>query len=255
MNRTRDGDCTVRYCPHNQLMPRRVHVQSLRLGELLLSESESHHLRDVLRAQLNDQVELFDPTGQTALATITELSAKGLKVRITEVQKAVPTSQITIASALPKGDRADWMIEKLSELGVWRFIPLQTERSVVHPEGKNKFERWTRIATEAAKQSRRTGIMQIDPLTPLAALLPKLQSALYLSPDPQASSLSSILYPLSSRSLLIGPEGGWSDEEIALFTSRNIAPARLTDTILRIETAAITAAALAACASIRPPSI
>jgi 16S rRNA (uracil1498-N3)-methyltransferase len=251
-------------------MPRRAHVPHLSPGSLVLPDSESHHLRNVLRLEVNDPIELFDDAGHTALATITQISPTRITVQITTVTPPTLTTNLTIASALPKGDRADWMIEKLSELGVTRFIPLQTARSVVHPEGKNKFDRWNRIATEAAKQSHRPGILQINPLTPLATLLDSLHHpttppphhSLYLSPASDAPSLSSILYPpatpVPNLTLFIGPEGGWSPEELTLFTTHNIPPARLTDTILRIETAAITAAALAACAgcaSIRQSSI
>ncbi len=238
-------------------MPRRAHVPHLAVGSLELPESESHHLRNVLRLQPDDKIELFDDTGRTALARVVDISHARITVQINTVDASVPpTTKITVASALPKGDRADWMIEKLSELGVSRFIPLQTERSVVHPEGKNKRDRWTRIATESAKQSHRIGVMQIDALTPLGQVLSSIANALYLSPDPAARALVSNLKAEDERiTLIIGPEGGWSENEIALFAARNITPARLTDTILRIETAAITAAALAACASLRPPSL
>ncbi len=158
-------------------------------------------------------------------------------------------SRLTIASAIPKGERADWMIEKLSELGVARLVPLKTERSVVHPEGKNKFERRRCIATESAKQSHRTGTMQIDPLTPLADLLSSesFPLALYLSPEAPATLLECLKPKPSDCLLLIGPEGGWTPGEIDLFARSQIHPARLAGTILRIETATIAAAAIAAC--------
>jgi 16S rRNA (uracil1498-N3)-methyltransferase len=155
---------------------------------------------------------------------------------------------VIIASAVPKGDRADWMIEKLSELGVSRFIPLATARSVVHPKGAGKLDRWRRIATESAKQSRRAGVLQIEPLTALDRFTESLESpAVFLSTDPKAppilSCSSFILHP-SSLCLLIGPEGGWTDDEMAAFARRNLTAAKLTETILRVETAAVVAAAI-----------
>jgi 16S rRNA (uracil1498-N3)-methyltransferase len=141
------------------------------------------------------------------------------------------------------------MIEKLSELGVSRFIPLATARSVVLPTGQNKRDRWVRIATESAKQSRRTGVMQIDELTPLSKVVDlraEGQMVFYLSTAASATSISSFsLHP--SALLLIGPEGGWTPDEIALFESHHLTGVKLTATILRVETAAVAAAAVVAC--------
>jgi 16S rRNA (uracil1498-N3)-methyltransferase len=231
-------------------MLRRAHVLSLKPGNLQLSERDSHHLRDVLRLRVEDEIELFDSVGRTATATVSQITGTVLTVRVNEIREAPGTRTLTLATALPKGERADWLVEKLSELGVYRFIPLQTERSVVHPEGKNKFERWNRIAAESAKQSRRAGVMTIDPLTFLAqALADAPPLVLYLSTDPAAATLGSQL-PGNDESLalFIGPEGGWTDDEIQLFSDHKIQPARLTQTILRIETAAISAAAIVQCA-------
>src|SRR5207249_4229873 len=119
-------------------------------------------------------VEVFDNRGASALAKITRCDARDVIVQIDEVLSPANRSiDLIIASAVPKGERADWMIEKLSELGVTRFIPLLAERSVVEP-GKNKLERWRRIAMESAKQSRRSGIMQIDALSAVILAVQKL---------------------------------------------------------------------------------
>jgi len=228
-------------------MLRRVHVPTIHAADLELPENEAHHVRDVLRLEVDDELELFDPAGRTAGAAITAISAMGVTVRIKEVIEPCQLTRLTIGSALPKGDRADWMIEKLSELGVHRFVPLQTERSIVHPQGTSKFERWARIAAESAKQSRRSGIMQIEPLMPLDACIDAAAPlSLYLAPRASAL-LSSLEAQVSDLTLFIGPEGGWTDDELALFGSHSVAPARLTDSILRIETAAIAAAAVAQC--------
>jgi 16S rRNA (uracil1498-N3)-methyltransferase len=157
---------------------------------------------------------------------------------------------VVIASAVPKGNRADWMVEKLSELGVSRFIPLQSERSVVLPAGKGKYERWRRIAEESAKQSRRAGVMQIDELTQLEVLLTPRRGegagGVFLSTEPDAPPIAScssfLVHP--SAFLFIGPEGGWSPDEIARMKSANLTATKLTGTILRVETAAVVAAAI-----------
>lgn len=229
---------------------RRVHVPILKLGEIVLDAAQSHHVRDVLRLGVGEALELFDDAGRTARATVVGASTSAVTVKVKEMTEARSGSRLTIASAIPKGERADWMIEKLSELGVFRFVPLITERSVVHPEGKNKFERWRRIATESAKQSHRAGIMAIEPLMRLEELLASAADtgAVYLAPDAEHSLLAHLKSQISEWLLLIGPEGGWTAAEIELFARSGIQPARLVDSILRVETAVVAAAAIAACA-------
>jgi 16S rRNA (uracil1498-N3)-methyltransferase len=226
-------------CYHRDVL-RRVHTPRLHVGSITLDSGGSKHARDVLRLNEGDEVEIFDDAGNVADAVITALSPR-VVVRVDSVTSA-PSNvfDLTIAAAIPKGERADWMIEKLSELGVARFIPLATERSVVLPEGRNKRDRWVRIATESAKQSRRAGVMQIDELTQLKEVVARApRPCSYLSPEASAGIAS--VQPLT---LLIGPEGGWTDAEIQLFAQSQIQPLKLTQTILRIETAAIAAAAV-----------
>ena len=235
-------------------MLRRLHIDALRAGSVELNREEAHHARDVLRLKVGDAVELFDDAGNLARGTIEQSDASAVVALVALVERAGarPTSTgITIASAVPKGDRADWMIEKLSELGVHRFVPLATARSVVHPAGRNKRDRWLRIATEAAKQSRRAGVMSIDELTALDKVVAINPGALLLDIDPQAPSLHDHLQYQPSNlqsqlTLLIGPEGGWTDEEVARMRAAGLTGVRLTATILRVETAAVAAAAIVA---------
>jgi 16S rRNA (uracil1498-N3)-methyltransferase len=168
-----------------------------------------------------------------------------------------PRVHLTIAAAVPKNDRVEWMIQKLSELGVHNFVPLATARSVVIPAGKNKLQRWARIAVEAAKQSRRPGVMNIAPVTRPRELITSLQVAGHL-PDPLwflslhagARSIVQVLQeeklPLR-LTLMVGPEGGWTADEIGIFEETGAKAVALTSTVLRIETAAIAAAAVVAC--------
>ena len=244
-------------------MLRRLHtVAPLRAGLVELDRDEAHHARDVLRLGVGDAVELFDDAGAVARGVIERSDAGGAGVaRVDHVEQRQPTSGLTIASAVPKGERAEWMVEKLSELGVDRFIPLAAARSVVLPAGKNKRARWQRIATEAAKQSRRVGVMRIEDLTELARLHTPSPgtpgegwgegSFYYLDTDLAAQSLldhlqSQIPNLKSQITLLIGPEGGWTPDETALMRDRGLTPVTLTATILRVETAAVSAAAIVA---------
>jgi 16S rRNA (uracil1498-N3)-methyltransferase len=237
-------------------MLRRVHVPTLRTGQIELDMASARHLRDVLRLTAGMEVEVFDDAGAVASATITRCD-EAVIVNIDAISAPADANarEITIAAAVPKGERADWMIEKLSELGCARFIPLATARSIVLPEGRNKKERWMRIATESARQSRRRGVMRIDELTRLEDLLRRdAQATFYLS---TASDAPSILEHLQSDRLmlLVGPEGGWTAEEIVAFAQHQITGVRLTETILRVETAAVAAAAIASVSSIRRPQI
>jgi 16S rRNA (uracil1498-N3)-methyltransferase len=229
-------------------MLRRLIVPEIRPGPNILPQDQAHHARDVLRLRVGFELELFTAAGDTASGTIVEATPQRVVVSVAQVNAAsTDRFELTIASAVPKGARADWMIEKLSELGVAHFVPLITARSVVHPEGKNKLERWRRLAEESAKQSKRTGVMTIDPPAPLTNALDQIAHAAYLSTTADARSPSSILHPPSSSlTVLVGPEGGWSDDEIRLFESRHLTAITMGGTILRVETAAIAAAAVVA---------
>lgn len=226
---------------------RRVHLPRLRPGEVALEPSTAHHVRNVLRLGEGTAIEVFDDNGFIAAAVVTHLEPEVI-VRIGAVTQAPGGIELVIASAVPKGDRADWMVEKLSELGCVRFIPLVTTRSVVLPEGKNKRDRWLRLAAESARQSRRVGVMQVGALTPLVDVLAKVSSsadAFYLSTEHSSEPILDALRGRASATLFIGPEGGWTGDEIALFSAHQIRGLKLTATILRVETAAVTAAAVA----------
>lgn len=230
-----------------------MHVQALSPGELVLEREQAHHARDVLRLAAGAELELFDDGGATSIATVIRCDRSGVVVAVGRVMPPEPASGITIAAALPKGDRADWMVEKLSELGVEHFIPLKTDRGVVSPAGKNKFDRWRRIAIESAKQSHRGAVMRIDSVAALEMFLDSTSQAepIVLATECAAAPFTTILQSWITRGesqtcVLIGPEGGWSQRELERFARGSLTHAILTPTILRVETAAVAAAAVAA---------
>ena len=230
-------------------MPRRLHVPPLTgAGEIDLPPAEAHHARTVLRLKGGDPVELFDDAGRTAAGTILSADPSGVRVKIEEPIIARPAGRrVAVASAVPKGERADWLVEKLSELGVERWTPLVTGRSVVEPK-RGKIERWGRIAVEAAKQSRRAGVMAIGEVTPVAEVLRGEFDGrrIWFSTDATAEPVGRLLGdPTLPLLLLIGPEGGWTDVESAAFAAAGDSPAKLTSTVLRVETAAVLAAGVA----------
>jgi 16S rRNA (uracil1498-N3)-methyltransferase len=227
---------------------RRIHVPNLHVGRIELPQAQVHHARDVLRMEEHTSVELFDDAGQVARGQLRFYGTQGAFVLVEAVvSPGADLFRLTIASAVPKGERSDWLIEKLSELGVSRFIPLATARSVVLPTGRGKKQRWERLAIEAAKQSHRAGVMRIDELTPLEAAV---EAGWYLSTEAGARPIGELLRKEHGRTLrlFIGPEGGWTDGERAAFDVAGLTAVRLTDTILRIETAAVAAAAVVVCA-------
>jgi 16S rRNA (uracil1498-N3)-methyltransferase len=240
---------------------RRIHVSQLSPGLLPLEAREAHHARDVLRLPEGSIVEVFDDAGLTAPATLTYRDGRDAAVRVDAVRPAPPsTLNLVIASAIPKGSRADWMVEKLSELGVDAFVPLATARAVVLPEGQQKLARWQRISAEAAKQSRRPGVMRIEPLTTLDNLARQASQAgaagWYCSTTAPALPIAEAAERLQSDkskanlTIAIGPEGGWTDVEIELLNQSQFTAIKLTPSVLRVETAAIAAAAMIGCCKI-----
>ena len=238
---------------------RRIHVPCVTVGETVLDPAQAHHARDVLRLTDGATVEVFDDSGRVARGVLL-LRGRDVAVRVERIDEdgAVRATaiQLTVASAVPKGDRADWMVEKLSELGVAEFVPLAATRSVVLPEGKNKRERWVRIATEAAKQSRRSGVMRVGELTSLAEALKKGQAdsqpIWYLATEAEAKPvpIGDAVAGLGSAKTVtafVGPEGGWTAEERRAFERAGVQPVRLTASILRVETAAVAVAAVVGC--------
>jgi len=238
------------------LQPMRLCIQHLLLGELVLDDIHAHRVRDVMRLAVGAELELFDTSGQTAEAHILRCSTAEVALMVRRVVRPASASlRWTMASAVPKGPRADWMIEKLSELGATSFVPLITARSVVHPEGAGKSERWRRLAVQAASQSKRNGVMMIESLQPLANVVRRPDGGVmwYLSTAAGVQSIAQAVArvqrdqaDMPRMTLFIGPEGGWAPEEIALFERSGLTAVALTATILRVETAAIVAAAVVA---------
>src|SRR5258706_7615492 len=112
-------------------MARRLLVPVLRVGLVPLPGDQAHHARDVLRLGVGDEVELFTATGRTAAAVIVEATPASVVAEVREIREPRRGPELTMASAVPKAARGDWMIEKLSGFGGARFIPLKTARSGV----------------------------------------------------------------------------------------------------------------------------
>ncbi|MEL7239651.1 MAG: RsmE family RNA methyltransferase [Planctomycetota bacterium] len=233
----------------------RVPVEALKgrgTGEIVsISPQHARHVVRARRLGEDDAVEVFDEAGRQATARLVRHGDAWAARLEAEPHRSTSTG-VTIYAATPKGDRASWMAEKLSELGAARWVPLVTERSVVVP-GANKVARFRRLAVESAKQCRRTGVMAVDEPAKLDDMLPTLTAA-----DTAVLATESIDQPVrklldfAPAAVLVGPEGGWSAGELTRFAERGLAFVTLGPTILRIETAAIAAAAILQSARTEP---
>jgi 16S rRNA (uracil1498-N3)-methyltransferase len=203
-------------------------------GDLSITEHTEHHLRTVLRLRDGEAVGVTDGGGRWCLA-VAAVDANSLRLEATSeiVAEPAPSRPITVAAAMPKGDRLDWMVQKVTELGVDRLVLLHADRSVVRWKADRvprQLARLQRIADEAARQSRRVRRLVVEAPRPAVDLLDGFVVA-----EPGGRALTA-----GDHSIAVGPEGGWSDPELAA-SSDTI---DLGLTILRTETAAVAVSTL-----------
>jgi 16S rRNA (uracil1498-N3)-methyltransferase len=215
-------------------------------GLVSLSGDETHHLARVRRLGSGARVVLFDGRGTRCEAEVTAVDRGRVELRIVgepEVEPAPPCA-LTLATAYPKGQRLDWLVEKATELGVERLQGLLTERSVVDPRA-TKLERLRRIVVEASKQCGRNRLMAIEePMTWTDYLARESAPARFLA-DPGGLPVSASARVVAGQraAVAIGPEGGFTAAEAALASQAGWQSVRIGHTILRIETAALAASA------------
>jgi 16S rRNA (uracil1498-N3)-methyltransferase len=221
------------------------------------------HLARVLRAEVGQEFDIATGTEvQTEVrrGTITSISNDRVEFALGQEHKLKPAPKITLALAIFKFDRMEWAIEKCTEIGVARIIPVIARWSDAHlaTAAVKRHERWQRIVRQAAEQSRRPALPEITAQVKLkdlagAGVLPegaltRIVLAESLAGSEENTRLREILQSRSTEgevALAVGPEGGWADEELAWFRETGWVAASLGDTILRAETAAIVATALA----------
>lgn len=221
---------------------------------ITLDADESHHLLRVLRLSQGEHVFVFDGDGAEWECEITSAGKRETSLTIVrQLDDAVEsTLHLTLVQALIKGDKFDWVVQKATELGVTGIVPLVTDHSDIRKaEGRaeNRLQRWRRISMEALKQCGRRRLVEIsEPVgfKDFCELNASVNSLIFserggLSMHETANRLR----PIGQLNLCIGSEGGWSERELSLAEAHNFIPVHLGNRILRTETAAITAIALA----------
>jgi len=233
----------------------RIHFPALAPGVCRLDSQASHHLVRVLRVAIGDVIMLFDGTGQEAEATLLDLDPQSVSAQVSSVVTVNRESrvQVTLIQALCSGDKMDWVIEKSTELGVARILPVTADRSVLRLEGERAEKRlahWQRIAQAASAQCGRTRVPQINSIVKFPQALREWQAmqpagAAWLL-DPKATDTVGTVSLPEHLTIMIGPEAGWSDQEEQLAKAAGVQGVRCGPRVLRTETAA--AAVLAAVA-------
>jgi 16S rRNA (uracil1498-N3)-methyltransferase len=213
-------------------------------GVVELDGPEAHHLATVCRVRPGDAVCLFNGDGREYPARVVAVGKRRLTLEVTA--ETAPQREVgfrlEVAAPLPKGDRAQMLLEKLTELGVTSFTPLQTIRSVVQPR-EAKLDKLQRHVIEASKQCGRNVLLQVQPLMewPVFCTSPALPAQRLLA-HPGADH-QPLLGQRGDVVLAVGPEGGFTEEEVAQGLAAGWRTVTLGPRILRIETAALALAA------------
>jgi 16S rRNA (uracil1498-N3)-methyltransferase len=231
----------------------RVYVDvELQTGRRLTVEgSAGNHISRVLRLRVGDVLTLFNGHGGEYAGSIEEIRRDTVVISVLERQDVERESpcQLTLAQGISRGERMDWVVQKATELGVWRIAPIFTERSVVQLDEKQavrKLQHWRSIAVAACEQSGRNRVPQITEPVGLYELLEQRTSggtALLLSPGAPLRIVD-VASAGTDITVLIGPEGGLAEVEQEAAIKSGFAPVRLGPRVLRTETAAVCALAV-----------
>jgi 16S rRNA (uracil1498-N3)-methyltransferase len=224
------------------------------LDQPKLDEGETHHCRDVLRLAVGSRIILFDGKGTEAIAEIQDFSASEARLSVIHVTQTEPLRcAVTLAQAIPKGKNMELIIQKATELGVNRIVPLLSERTIVQlsegEEGK-RIEKWRQVVVEAAKQCGQNWLPTVDSPVSLKRFFSEFdryEAPLIASLQGDARSFKQVLHDFreqhgrrpTSTLMLIGPEGDFTPAEAALAKTAGCLPVSLGPIILRTETAAI----------------
>jgi len=224
-----------------------VHEKFIEGQTLNLSTEESRHAVKSLRLQPGAQIFLTDGQGQSAEAEIVAIEGEIVQARVIRLQVFSRGRSLALLQAPLKGPKMDWLVEKITELGVSDLHLIKTQHTVATGE---KIERWQRLAQAAVKQSGNAHLPVIHPIRPLAEVAAQLQGLKILLQPGCSEGLAAVVAARREEeggiTLAIGPEGGFSAQEEAELFRAGFVPAALSLQILRGETAALAALAIAA---------
>ncbi len=226
---------------------RRVFVDGIEGGAAVARGAQAHHLARVARLRAGEQVEVSDQV--TAYRALTE-SCTPTEVRF-RIERALPAEpefpRLSVALAIVKFARFEWAVEKLTELGVHSITPLIATRSdaMLVQSAEKRAERWRRIALEAAQQSRRLAAPTVPAPVAFADAVQDCASDTKLLAEPAGPPVASVCCG-HETTLLVGPEGGWTQQESQLAHESGFKAASLGRNVLRAETAAVALAAICA---------
>jgi len=218
---------------------------------IIEDKKQIHYLKNVLRLKPDTAITIFDENGNEYLCRILSFSGKTaleIKKKLSPFRKK-NSFKVTIACAIPKNSKMDDIIDKLTQLGVDRIIPLLTKRTIVNLNDKKKetkFMRWQKVIISASQQSQRKTLPILGPITDIQKVLSKTgEFDLKLIPTllGKRKSLKEIMGKVKYKNILIliGPEGDFSSHEVDLAKRAGCIPVSLGDLVLRVETAAIAA--------------
>jgi len=217
-------------------------------GTVDLPDDAGAHLAKVLRARSGDEIMLFNGDGRDFTGIIGSVRGKHVTAEIGAAHPVETESRlsITLVQCMPRGEKMDWVVQKTTELGVARIVPVISQRSVVrldHGQAQSKQSHWQAVAVSACEQCGRARLPMIESpvqlLNYLGGLAPSAHPRWVL--EPQIAATAPQRLPLTEAEIAIGPEGGFAPEELEGFKLAGFLPLGLGPRVLRTETAAIAA--------------
>ncbi len=230
--------------------------ENIKKDNLKITGEEKKHIVSVLRYNKGDSIDVVDGRGNIYQVEITDVGKNEIKCKIISknIGENEPEIHLTLAQPLGKGYKMDWVVEKATEIGVSSIIPLITERTIIKlgdlKKEKAKIDRWRKIAIASMKQSLRSVLPDIKPVTKLDQLLTQIRKyelTLIGSLESDAKSLknlSQLKKPLRKILVIVGPESGFTDDELTQLKSAGAIPLSLGKIRLRTETAGIVLSSL-----------
>lgn len=207
-----------------------------RTGSVVIRGEEARHAGSAMRIGAGERVLVGDGRGTLAHCSVQRADRGEILLRIDEVEDVAPPRELVVVQAIPKGERADLAVELLTEAGVSRIVPWQSARTIADWRGKHtaKRQRWERVAYAAAKQSRRAWLPQIHEYL---VGLPQVAGTTLLLHEDASDSLFGIDVPAGPLTLVVGPEGGLTAQEVAGLVEAGARAVRMGPEILRTSTA------------------